>query len=117
LVRGYRVKVSRTVVDAAEAHDPRATVAKVIAKSMQGLSRDDLQVARQRMERRRAAQRLPRQHAPMATAPDNQISYFARTNFHREGKLFGIRQADRLSHIYIIGKTGVGKSTLLEVLV
>src|SRR4051794_8294738 len=26
---------------------------------------------------------------------------------------FGIRKADRLSHIYIIGKTGTGKSTLL----
>ena len=41
LVRGYRVKVSRTVVDAAEAQDRRAAVAKVIAKSMQGLSRDE----------------------------------------------------------------------------
>jgi hypothetical protein len=41
LVRGYRVKVSRTVVDAAEVQDRRATLAKVIAKSMQGLSSDD----------------------------------------------------------------------------
>lgn len=30
---------------------------------------------------------------------------------------FGIRQADRLSHLHIIGKTGVGKSSLLETLV
>ena len=29
-------------------------------------------------------------------------------------KPFGIKQADRLSHVYVIGKTGVGKSTLLE---
>lgn len=28
--------------------------------------------------------------------------------------MFGIKQPDRLSHVYVIGKTGVGKSTLLE---
>jgi hypothetical protein len=44
------------------------------------------------------------------------ISYFARTNFHRLHRLFGIKQADRLSHLYVIGKTGVGKSTLIETL-
>ena len=38
------------------------------------------------------------------------------TNFRRAGAPFGIKQADRLSHVYMIGKTGVGKSTLLEVL-
>jgi hypothetical protein len=45
------------------------------------------------------------------------VSYFARTNFHNRGTLFGIKQADRLSHLYLIGKTGVGKSTLIEMLV
>ena len=44
------------------------------------------------------------------------ISYFARTNFHQKHKLFGIKQADRLSHVYVVGKTGVGKSTLIETL-
>jgi type IV secretory pathway TraG/TraD family ATPase VirD4 len=44
------------------------------------------------------------------------VSYFARTNHRNRGVLFGIKQADRLSHIYLIGKTGVGKSTLLETL-
>jgi DNA helicase HerA-like ATPase len=50
--------------------------------------------------------------------PDShhRISYFAQTNFRRAFKPFGIKQPDRLSHIYVIGKTGVGKSTLLEVL-
>jgi len=42
------------------------------------------------------------------------VSYIGRTNFHRRGVAFGFRQADRLTHAYIIGKTGVGKSTLLE---
>ncbi|HYC99550.1 type IV secretory system conjugative DNA transfer family protein [Brevundimonas sp.] len=38
------------------------------------------------------------------------------SNFHGSKKRIGIAQADRLSHMYIIGKTGVGKSTLLEIL-
>lgn len=46
-----------------------------------------------------------------------RVTRFARTTFRNEGQLFGIRQADRLSHMYIIGKTGTGKSTLLERLI
>lgn len=45
------------------------------------------------------------------------ITYFARTNFRNTAKTFGIRRADRLHHMYIIGKTGTGKSTLLETLI
>ena len=45
------------------------------------------------------------------------ITYFARTNFRSGGRLFGIRRADRLSHMYAIGKTGTGKSTLFETLI
>lgn len=41
------------------------------------------------------------------------LSYIGETNYHRKFVRFGIKQADRLSHIYIIGKTGTGKSTLL----
>src|SRR5215472_14119614 len=48
---------------------------------------------------------------------DNRITYFGRTNFRNERKTFGIRRADRRSHVYILGKTGVGKSTLLETLI
>lgn len=47
----------------------------------------------------------------------NDISVFARTNARASHQLFGIKQADRLSHIYIIGKTGTGKSTLIETLI
>lgn len=35
------------------------------------------------------------------------------TDFRNQHLRFGIRDQDRLSHIYVIGKTGVGKSTLL----
>lgn len=44
------------------------------------------------------------------------ISYFARTNHRLVQTPFGIRQEDRLSHMYAIGMTGTGKSTLLEIL-
>lgn len=47
----------------------------------------------------------------------NDVTYFARTTFRNQGTLFGIKRADRLSHIYIIGKTGTGKSTLLETMI
>jgi len=48
---------------------------------------------------------------------DNPITYFARTNFRNERKVCGIKRADRRAHMYIIGKTGVGKSTLLETMI
>jgi type IV secretory pathway TraG/TraD family ATPase VirD4 len=48
---------------------------------------------------------------------DHSPSFFARTNFRNKGIPVGIKQADRLSHMYVIGKTGTGKSTLVETLV
>lgn len=40
VVRGYRVKVSRTIVSAEEAKDRRSAIARVIAQSMRGLPKD-----------------------------------------------------------------------------
>lgn len=45
------------------------------------------------------------------------ISYFAQTNFRNKGKLFGIFQKDRMMHVYILGKTGTGKTNLLTTLI
>lgn len=45
---------------------------------------------------------------------DNALTLFARTNFRGKRKPFGIRRKDRHHHLYVIGKTGTGKSTLLE---
>jgi hypothetical protein len=42
--------------------------------------------------------------------------YFGETTFHRRFARLGIKQADRLLHTYALGATGVGKSTLLEIL-
>ena len=47
---------------------------------------------------------------------DSGVSYFGRTNHRNSDIRFGIKQLDRLSHMYLIGKTGVGKSTLIETL-
>ena len=44
------------------------------------------------------------------------ISYFADSNGREPHKRFGIRQNDRLFHLYAIGRTGVGKTTMLETL-
>jgi type IV secretory pathway TraG/TraD family ATPase VirD4 len=44
----------------------------------------------------------------------NNVTNFARINFRNDRRVFGIKSEDRFSHIYIIGKTGTGKSTLLE---
>lgn len=44
----------------------------------------------------------------------NPITYFAYTNFRNARQRFGIYQADRRHHMYIIGKTGMGKTTLME---
>lgn len=49
--------------------------------------------------------------------PKNHISYFAKTNFRIEGQVFGIKQADRIYHTLILGKTGSGKSNLLQTLI
>lgn len=47
---------------------------------------------------------------------DHKVSYFGRTNGRQPHKAFGICQPDRMFHFYAIGKTGAGKSSLLETL-
>ena len=42
------------------------------------------------------------------------ICYVARVDFRNNHQVFGIKREDRFSHVYMIGKTGTGKSTLLE---
>ncbi|OHA43334.1 MAG: hypothetical protein A3G04_03000, partial [Candidatus Taylorbacteria bacterium RIFCSPLOWO2_12_FULL_44_9] len=45
---------------------------------------------------------------------ENRIIYFAETDARNKRVKFGIKAKDRTKHIYVIGKTGMGKSTLLE---
>ena len=53
----------------------------------------------------------------MTNHPQNnsqgQITYLGNINFRSDNRKFGIKQKDRLRHIYCIGKSGTGKSTLL----
>ncbi|MBI3894349.1 MAG: type IV secretion system DNA-binding domain-containing protein [Acidobacteria bacterium] len=42
------------------------------------------------------------------------ISYFGVTNGRLPHQAFGIKQADRLFHMYLLGRSGVGKTTMLE---
>lgn len=44
----------------------------------------------------------------------NEITVFGETNFRNQQQRFGIKLDDRRRHMYIIGKTGMGKTTLLE---
>src|ERR1700719_3151267 len=44
----------------------------------------------------------------------NEVVQIGRVDFRSDHRPFGIKAEDRFSHIYIIGKTGTGKSTLLE---
>ncbi len=50
----------------------------------------------------------------MSDYDKNPITYFAITNYRDIRKRFGIKEKNRRGHMYIIGKTGTGKSTLIE---
>ncbi|MDE2038217.1 MAG: type IV secretion system DNA-binding domain-containing protein [Patescibacteria group bacterium] len=45
---------------------------------------------------------------------ENRITYFAETDARNKRVRFGIKAKDRTRHVYVLGKTGMGKSTLLE---
>jgi len=45
---------------------------------------------------------------------NKEINFFAKTNFRNQECVFGIKTDDRRRHIYVIGKTGMGKTNLLE---
>jgi hypothetical protein len=50
----------------------------------------------------------------VGTVPDTELNVIGETNFRGHREQFGIKTVDRRRHIYIIGKTGMGKSVLLE---
>ncbi len=45
---------------------------------------------------------------------DEKVVYFGETDARNKRVRFGIKKKDRSRHLYAIGKTGMGKSTLLE---
>lgn len=47
--------------------------------------------------------------------PEEQdICFFAQTNYRNQMRQFGIKLDDRRRHMYVIGKTGMGKTTVME---
>jgi DNA helicase HerA-like ATPase len=53
----------------------------------------------------------------MARCPNmraRDVIHIGQIDFRNDNRLFGIRHEDRFSHVYVIGKTGTGKSTLIE---
>ncbi len=45
---------------------------------------------------------------------NQEITVFGETTFRNQHRVFGIKKDDRRRHMYLIGKTGMGKSTVLE---
>ncbi|MFA6424451.1 MAG: type IV secretion system DNA-binding domain-containing protein [Candidatus Magasanikbacteria bacterium] len=49
-----------------------------------------------------------------ALIADPEVNYFGLANYRNQNRKFGIKLDDRRRHMYIVGKTGMGKTTLLE---
>lgn len=49
--------------------------------------------------------------------PSQDTIFFARTKFRGQENVFGIKADDRRRHMYVVGKTGMGKTNLLETMV
>ena len=48
------------------------------------------------------------------TEPKGDVVYFGRTDYRNTKRLFGIKRKDRRQHMYVMGKTGTGKTALLH---
>ncbi len=49
----------------------------------------------------------------MTEEEKQNVNFFAATEFKNQNTIFGIKDIDRRKHVYIMGKTGAGKSTLI----
>lgn len=57
---------------------------------------------------------VPQLRVPDSIKKEEDICLFAQTNFRNELRRFGIKTDDRRRHMYVIGKTGMGKTTMME---
>lgn len=57
----------------------------------------------------------PPQDIPKQGEPE--VSLFGMTNYHNNYDVFGIKRVDRRRHLYVVGKSGSGKSKMLELLI
>ncbi len=56
-------------------------------------------------------------NAEAAPHKPGDVVYFGRTDFRNVDRLFGIQRKDRRQHMYVVGKSGTGKSVLLHNLI
>ena len=63
------------------------------------------------------SRQLDRHVVPQSGTPRDDshknINFFAKTEFKNREQIFGIKTVDRRKHVYSIGKTGAGKTTLI----
>ena len=45
---------------------------------------------------------------------NRDLTYIGRTTYRDKNTLFGIKRRDRRQHVYVLGKSGTGKSVLLS---
>src|SRR5688572_24541308 len=57
---------------------------------------------------------MPASAPPYEHDHENEVVLFGETNFRNQRRRFGIKTDDRRRHMYVLGKTGMGKTTLLE---
>ena len=62
---------------------------------------------------------VAKKHEPPKDLPTHgeDVSMFGITNYHDTFQQFGIKSEDRRRHLYVVGKSGTGKSKLLELLI
>jgi len=56
------------------------------------------------------------ENLPVSTDNEEEkkhINFFGRTEYKNKTATFGLKKADRRKHLYVVGKTGTGKSTLV----
>jgi len=59
----------------------------------------------------------PRDLPRVTETSGDAVSSYGVTNFHSENITFGLKRGDRRRHVYIVGKSGTGKSKMLELLI
>jgi hypothetical protein len=59
----------------------------------------------------------PPDNLPVANETNDEerqdLNFFAKTTYKNKDAVFGLKTIDRMRHIWIVGKTGTGKSTLI----
>jgi hypothetical protein len=61
-----------------------------------------------------APENLPISELISTEEEKKDITFLAKTSHKNQEQIFGVKSNDRMKHMYIIGKTGTGKSTFIE---